>query len=102
MAKAPDVTKMKSNVYKVLMENEHVRVLDIRLRPGEKAPMHNHPSKHIVYMLTDAKLKLTGEDGKVSTLDAKAGDTMWMEAGSHAAENVGTTEGHNLVIEVKG
>jgi len=31
------------------MENEKVRVLDIRLKPSEKAPMRNHPNDPVVY-----------------------------------------------------
>jgi len=44
MEKIQDVLKAAANAYKLLMENEKVRVLDILLKPGEKAPMHNHPS----------------------------------------------------------
>jgi quercetin dioxygenase-like cupin family protein len=48
MERIPDVLKPAANAYKLLMENEKVRVLDIRLKPGEKAPMHNHPNDHVV------------------------------------------------------
>ena len=33
--------------------------------------------------------------------DIKAGQVLWLEAGAHEAENVGTTDIDNLVIEVK-
>jgi beta-alanine degradation protein BauB len=96
-----DVLKAAGNAYKLLMENEKVRVLDILLKPGEKAPMHNHPSDHVVYIMADTKFKLTFPDGKAGEFDLKTGQAIWMEAGSHATENIGTTEGHNLVIELK-
>jgi beta-alanine degradation protein BauB len=101
MDKIPDVLKAAPNAYKLVMENEKVRVLDIRLKPGEKAPMHNHPHNHVIYVLNSAKFRLTAADGKTSDIDLKAGDAVWMEAGSHAAENIGNGEGHNLVVEVK-
>lgn len=101
MEKIQDVLKAAGNVYKLLMENEKVRVLDILLKPGEKAPMHNHPSDHVVYVMKNTKFKLTFPEGKTNEVDLKAGQTLWMEAGSHATENIGTTEGHNLVIELK-
>ncbi|MDD5614858.1 MAG: hypothetical protein PHH85_01500 [Candidatus Methanoperedens sp.] len=101
MEKIPDVLKVAAKAYKLLMENEKVRVLDIRLKPGEKAPMHNHPSSHVVYVMNNATFKLTFPDGKNGEFDLKAGQTLWLEAGSHATENVGTTEGHNLVVEIK-
>jgi quercetin dioxygenase-like cupin family protein len=96
-----DVLKAAANAYKLLMENEKVRVLDIRLKPGEKAPMHNHPSSHVVYVMNYAKFKLTFPDGKTGEFDLKAGQTLWLEAGSHETENIGTTDGHNLVVEIK-
>jgi len=101
MEQVPDVLKAAAKAYKLLMENERVRVLDIRLNPGEKAPMHNHPSDHVVYVMNDAKLKLTFPDGKSGEFDLKAGQAIWMEAGPHATENIGTSAGHNLVVELK-
>ncbi len=68
-----DVLKAAAKAYKLLMENENVRVLDIRLKPGEKAPMHNHPSSHVVYVMNNAKFKLTFPDDKTGEFDLKAG-----------------------------
>ena len=101
MKQIPDALKSAANAYKLLMENERVRVLDIRLKPGEKAPMHNHPNDHVVYVMNNAKFKLTFSDGKSDEFDLKAGQTLWLNAGSHATENIGTSEGHNLVVELK-
>jgi quercetin dioxygenase-like cupin family protein len=101
MEQIADVLKAAANAYSLLLENERVRVLDIRLKPGEKAPMHNHPGDHVVYVMKDAKFKLTFPDGKSGEFDLKAGQTIWMEAGSHATENIGASEGHNLVVELK-
>jgi len=52
-------------------------------------------------ILTDQKLKLTMPDGKVQELALKAGQALFIPAGSHQAENVGGTEAHNLVVELK-
>jgi len=101
MEQIPDVLKSAAKAYKLLMENERVRVLDLRLKAGEKAPMHNHPDDHVVYVMNSTRFKLTFANGKSSEFDLKAGQTLWMEAGSHATENIGTSEGHNLVVELK-
>jgi quercetin dioxygenase-like cupin family protein len=101
MEKIQDVLEVAANAYKLLMENKEVRVLDIRLKPGEKAPMHNHPNSHVVYVMNNARFKLTFSDGKTGEFDLKLGQALWMEAGSHATENIGITEGHNLVVEIK-
>ncbi|MBF0496161.1 MAG: cytoplasmic protein [Deltaproteobacteria bacterium] len=101
MEQIPDVLQAAGDVYKLLMENDQVRVLEVRLKPDEKAPMHNHPNNHVVSVINDAKFRLTLPDGQTVEFDAKAGQTLWIEAGSHAAENIGTTNGHNVLVELK-
>jgi beta-alanine degradation protein BauB len=101
MAKVPDVLESAANAYTLLLENDRVRVLEIRLKPGQKAAMHNHPGDHVIYVINNAKFKLTFPDGTSGDFDLKSGKALWMEAGSHATENIGNTEGHNLAIEIK-
>lgn len=101
MEQIPDVLTVAAKAYRLLMENARVRVMEIRLRPGEKAPMHNHPHDHVVYVMKDTRFRLTFPTGKNAEFDLRAGQTFWMDAGSHATENIGTSDGHNLVIEVK-
>lgn len=67
----------------------------------EEMPLHNHPGDHVVYVMNNARLKLTFPDSQSGESDLKAGQTMWLQAGSHATENIGTSEGHNLVVELK-
>jgi hypothetical protein len=40
-------------------------------------------------------------DGSSQEVPLKAGQTFWMNAGQHAAENIGKTEGHAVVVELK-
>jgi quercetin dioxygenase-like cupin family protein len=101
MASIPDVMTSAASAYKLLLENDKVRVLEVRLKPGQKAPMHNHPNNHVVYVNKDARFKLSFPDGKDAVFDLKAGQVLWLEAGPHETENVGSTDGDNLVIEVK-
>jgi beta-alanine degradation protein BauB len=96
----PDPTRVASDVYKLVMENDRARVFDVRFNPGQKAEMHGHPD-HIVYVLSDYTLDLTLPDGSTKEVPLKAGQTIWMEAGPHAAKNIGKTVGHALVIELK-
>lgn len=99
-SKWSDPAKVAGNVYKLIMENDRVRVFDVRFKPGEKAVMHGHPD-HVVYVLADGTLKLSLPDGKSQEVSLKAGQTVWMGAGPHATENVGKSEAHNLVVELK-
>ena len=95
-----DALNTAPNVHKPIMENDRVRVFDARIKPGEKAAMHTHPD-HIVYVFNDGKLKLSPSKGKTQEMDLKAGQTIWMDAISHAAENLGKTDAHLLVVELK-
>jgi beta-alanine degradation protein BauB len=96
----PDPTRVASDVYKLVLENDRTRVFDVRFKPGQKAEMHGHPD-HVVYVLSDYILNLTGPDGITQEVPLKAGQAFWMNAGPHAAVNIGKTEGHAVVIEFK-
>ncbi len=96
-----DPAVVAANVYKLILENDQVRVFDVRFKPGAKALMHWHPN-HVVYILEDAKLRLAFPDGTANEINLKAGQALWLGAGSHEATNVGAVEAHNLVVELKG
>ena len=49
-ALAQDPAKVDSNHYKVVFENEDVRVLRIPYGPGEKSVMHYHPYAVAVFL----------------------------------------------------
>jgi beta-alanine degradation protein BauB len=44
IAFAQDPVKVDPMHYCVLFENAHMRVLEYRDEPGDKAPMHSHPA----------------------------------------------------------
>ena len=98
-ATAQDAVKVAPGAYKVLLENDHVRVLDVRLPAGGKAPMHSHPA-YIVYALSDGKVRFTSPKGKTQEIDIKAGEATWRPAESHAVENIGP-DVHVLNVELK-
>ena len=41
---AQDPMKVAPNNFKVLLENDQVRVLDFHSKPGDKIGMHSHPT----------------------------------------------------------
>jgi quercetin dioxygenase-like cupin family protein len=92
----------------ILLENEHVRVLDTRVRPGETTPIHVHPWPSVLYVLSWSDFVRYDADGNV-LLDSRkqasapaVGSAIW--AGPlppHRASNVGTSDLHILAIEFK-
>jgi beta-alanine degradation protein BauB len=97
---AQDLAKISPQDVKVLMENDRVRVLEVRHQPGVKEPMHSHPA-YVSYYLDATRVKVTLPDGKTVEKDRKAGEVQYSEPVTHALENIGTTEQHVLVIELK-
>jgi hypothetical protein len=97
-----DPVKVSPQYYKVLIDNDRVRVLEYRLKPGEKEGMHSHPPNGIVYSMATTKTRTTLPDGKITEGGSTAGTATW-RAGvtTHGLENIGTTEMHNLAIDVK-
>jgi len=91
MVMAQDLAKLSPQDVKVLLENDRVRVLEVRHQPGVKEPMHSHPA-YISYFLDATKVKVTSPDGKTVVRDRKAGEIQFSEPVTHALENIGTTE----------
>lgn len=89
------------NVYKQILDNEKVRVSEIKFNPGEKAAMHTHAYPHVVYIIEGGQLTITKSDGTSVVMDAKAGDAVWMGVETHEAVNTGTTVLRGTVTEIK-
>jgi len=78
-----DPVKTSPQYYKVLLENDQVRVLEYRLKAGEKEPMHSHPAG-VVHVLSGAKLKFSYPDGRTEERAADTGETIWRDPTTHA------------------
>jgi beta-alanine degradation protein BauB len=95
-----DAVTVAPHVYTVLFENERMRLLEVRMKPGETSAMHSHPA-YAIYPLSDAKATFTSPDGDSVEVQMKAGEALWHEAESHAVENRGTTEARVILFELK-
>jgi beta-alanine degradation protein BauB len=100
VASSMDPVKISPQYYKVLLENDEVRVLEYHLKPGEKEAMHSHPAG-IVYTLSDGRMKTTVPNGESHESERKAGEAIWRDPVTHSAENTGTSEIRALAVEMK-
>jgi quercetin dioxygenase-like cupin family protein len=99
--RAQDPVKVDPRHYKVIMENDSVRILEFRDEPGHKVPKHSHPP-YFVYVLSDAKRLFADECVTPKTVILKTGETIDSKVGvTHCEENVGHTNTHLLVVEFK-
>jgi quercetin dioxygenase-like cupin family protein len=98
---ADDATRVAPHVYRVLFENERVRVLEVTMQPGERSDMHSHPD-YFAYVLGDGgAVRFTMPSGETAELELPAGASMWREAEEHATENVGRTVVRAIFLEPK-
>lgn len=97
---ALDPVRVASDTHKIAFENMFVRVLDVRIPAGSVEPRHRHPHGLSVY-LTDWDTKFTVDGQPPQTAHRTAGTFTWSDAVVHTVQNVGTTEGRVLRIELK-
>lgn len=99
-AAAQDSVTTDSDKYKVIFENDCVRVLDYRDRPGDRTNQHKHPA-FVLYSLSAFKRSITLSDGKVLQRQFKEGDVMWSDSQTHVGTNTGDTPTHVILVEMK-
>ena len=97
--KAQDVAKVSKN-YKVVLDNDKVRVIDNISNPGQKTDWHSHPDM-LIYVLEGGTVKSETKDGKSKIIEFKKGETLWMDAVTHQTQNIGKTKIHLLLTELK-
>jgi len=97
---AQDPAKVDANHYKVVFENDQVRVLRIHYGPHEKSVMHHHPGAVAVF-LADGDVKFSFPDGKSRDAHSKAGDAQWTAAEDHLPENLGDKPLDVVLVELK-
>jgi|SRR5437660_7199052 len=100
LAAAQDPTKVEPKHYKLHFENDRVVVIDIHYGPREKSEMHDHPGG-VVVNLTTGHLKFTDQNGKVTEVYAKAGESRWFPPVKHKVENLGDETYNAVYIAIK-
>lgn len=102
-AAGQDAARTQPQAFRVVLENDSVRVLEFVSRPGRElcgVGKHSHPA-HLTIALSDAKVRVTLPDGNKIVVGNKLGDVMWNEAETHATENVGGNNVRALIVEIK-
>jgi len=97
---ADDPTRTDPDKYKVIFENDRVRVLEYRDEPGEATRPHRHPDS-VMYTLSAFERRLIGEGGESRDVALEAGEVRWLDAQVHSGENVGSRPTHVLFVELK-
>lgn len=86
--------------YKVLWENENIRIVEHRMQPGESEPMHAHPAM-LAYIMESSNLLVTESDGATNAVTLTRGEFQELPSWTHSIENIGDTPLHTLLVELK-
>lgn len=89
------------DVYKLVHENEHFRVIEATWQPGQKDAMHSHfPA--VIYWITDCQITAEIPGGKRIEGTQKAGASVINPAvAGHIATNRGSDTCKALLVERK-
>lgn len=87
--------------YKVIFENDQVRVLEYTDRPGDMTTPHEHPNS-VMYTLSAFRRRLYSADNEQRDVEMAAGLTGWLPAQQHSGHNIGETDTHVIFVELKG
>ena len=97
----PELDPCVSNpdAYRVLFENERVRVLQYHDRPRHRTRLHGHPDS-VMVTLSSFRRRLGG-GGREVDVELGAGEARWLDAQTHYGENIGDTETRAIFVELK-
>jgi len=99
-ARAQDPHALYPENYRVLLENDRVRVLDFRLARGATEQMHTHPA-HLAVFLEDFTIRFTLPDGSHALREGHPHQISWSDGVTHASENIGPSDAHGILVELK-
>jgi hypothetical protein len=96
---------------KLLMENDRVRIWEMRLEPGQKSDLHRHDLDYIMIQISGDRMAADfepdsagpwGADGARVEGDIAPGNVLYAERGGiETAINIGEQPFYEIVVELK-
>lgn len=98
---AQDAVVASPSVYKVLAENDSIRVIQGTYQPGETENWHGHPP-YFLYIVDSGRIQVESEGKEPKVYDVKSGQNLMSpHVGKHRGTNLGTEPLRLLIIELK-
>ena len=86
----------------VLLENDHVRVWQNDLEPGESSDWHLHTTNYLFVATKHGNLKVEFNDNSSQVMEMEVGQVVMGDKGSvHQLTNVGQAQYTSVIIELK-
>jgi len=103
-----DALRAAAGYHRLLFENERVRVLEVRIGPGQFVPVHTHRWPSMVYVASSSDfIRRDGEgellfDSRTMGPPPATPTAQWTEAlPPHSVENIGNAEIFLITTELK-
>jgi hypothetical protein len=100
VALGQDVLTTEPTHYRLMFENEFVRVINVYFGPHDKTGMYFHRAGVIV-AVTAGHIKFMDDNGKIKISSYLPGDARWVQAVRHTAENLEDSGYGAIFIEIK-
>ena len=97
---ALDAVRVEPTRFKVVFENDRVRVVRLHFGARERGVMVSHPPRVLV-TLTDVSVKLLFADGRTDERGAPAGVAAWLDTETLQTENARTEPLEVVLVEPK-
>jgi hypothetical protein len=94
-----DPVETNPGLYRVVFENERVRVLEYRDRPGVRTTPHEHPDSVMISLSAFRRRLVSGD--REAQVELEPGAARWLTAQEHVGENIGETNTHVMFVELK-
>ena len=94
-----DPVQTNPDLYRVVFENDRVRVLEYQDQPGDRTSPHQHPDSVMVTLSSFRRRLVHGE--REVDVELPAFQTRWLDAQEHAGINIGETPTHSIFVELK-
>ncbi|MGI5131944.1 cytoplasmic protein [Pseudonocardia sp. CA-107938] len=86
-------------LYRLLFENDRVRVLEYQDHPGDATHLHAHPDSVMITLGSFRRVITAG--GRDVDVALEAHQVRWLDAQQHQGRNVGDTDTHSIFVELK-
>ena len=75
----------------VLLQNDRVRVAEMRVQPGDRGKMVDRPDR-VQYVIKGGMIREHFPDGQSEEYELKTGTAKWMQKSMSSMENIGESE----------
>ena len=96
-----NIVRVAPTYVRVDFENDHTRVLRLKVGAGEAIPTHDDRAGVIV-CTAGCRLRFTMPNGQTQDVELKAGETRWMPEARRVTRNLADSPVEFLYVESKG